>query len=247
MPRARKSEPVAHFSNKSSKKSARSQSGGINLVKEIKPKNDPQRRVFESFWQNHLLLNGCAGTGKSYISLYLALREVLEYADKTDFRKVIIVRSAVQTRDLGFMKGSLDEKIMHFETPYRDIVSDLCGRDDAYDILKHHGKLEFMCTSFVRGLTLDNAIILVDEAQNNTGHELDSVITRIGDNSKIVLCGDYYQSDLKGHDKSGFNQTVKILEAMKGVETVEFTRADIVRSKFVKDYICAREDATRAA
>jgi len=247
MPRAPKSAPVHKTNRKPHTSKKKINAGGITLTKEIRPLGEPQRQVFETFYGNHLVLNGCAGTGKSYISLYLALREVLEYADKSPFRKVLIVRSAVQTRDLGFMKGSLDEKIMHYETPYRDIVSDLCGRDDAYDILKAHGIIEFMCTSFVRGLTFDNAIVIVDEAQNNTGHELDSVITRVGENTKIVLCGDYYQSDLRGADKSGFNQTVKILQSMDGVETVEFTRDDIVRSKFVKDFICAREDVTRAA
>lgn len=242
MPRASKPASAPH----KAPKKVRNQTGGVNLIKQIVPRTEPQRQVFESFFENHLLLNGCAGTGKTYVALYLALREVLEYGDKSPYDRVIIIRSAVQTRDLGFMKGSLDEKVMHFETPYRDIVSDLCGRDDAYDILKYHGKIQFMCTSFVRGLTFDNALILVDEAQNNTGHELDSVITRLGDNSKIVLCGDYYQSDLKGNDKTGFSQTVKILEAMNGVETIGFTRQDIVRSKFVKDYICAREDILSA-
>lgn len=213
----------------------------VYMNKHVRPKTVPQEQVFEMFHQNHLLLNGSAGTGKTYIALYLALREVLERPE-SGFERVIIVRSAVQTRDLGFMKGSLDEKVMHFEAPYRDIVSDLCGRDDAYDVLKAHKVVQFMCTSFVRGLTLDNAIIIVDEAQNNTGHELDSVITRLGAGSKIVLCGDYHQSDLKGHDKTGFSRVVKILEAMRGVETISFTRSDIVRSDFVKQYICAKED-----
>lgn len=227
-------------------KQYKAQTNGITL-KEIRPKTYAQTQAFETFLDNHLLLHGCPGTGKSFISLYLALNEILEHGHQSEFRKIIIVRSAVQTRDIGFMPGSLAEKISYYELPYKDIVNDLCQRGDAYELLKQKGIIEFMCTSFVRGLTLDNAIIIVDEAQNNTAHELDSVITRVGENSKIVFCGDFYQSDLKGNDKNGFKSFIELLCKIKGIERVEFTKDDIVRSKFVKDYIIAREESRLVA
>lgn len=243
MARVRSPKPEAPTKKVSkNSKQYRNQTNGIEL-KAIKPKTYSQEMVFEAFFENHLLLHGCPGTGKSFISLYLALREILEYGHQSKFQKIVIVRSAVQTRDIGFMPGSLAEKISFFEVPYKDIVNDLCGRGDAYEVLKQKGIIEFMCTSFVRGLTMDNSIIIVDEAQNNTGHELDSVITRVGDNSKIIFCGDFYQSDLKGRDKDGFKSFIEVLGKIKGIERVEFSKDDIVRSKFVKDYIIAREEA----
>jgi phosphate starvation-inducible protein PhoH len=223
-------------------KQYKSQTNGLSL-KVIKPKTYTQTQVFESFYENHLLLQGSPGTGKSFISLYLALREILEFGHTSKFKKIILIRSAVQTRDIGFMPGTLSEKISYYELPYKDIVNDLCGRGDAYDVLKQKGVIEFMCTSFVRGLTLDDAIIIVDEAQNNTAHELDSVITRVGDNSKIIFCGDFYQSDLKGTDKNGFKAFVEVISRISGIERIEFTSADIVRSNFVKAYIIAREES----
>ena len=242
MPRARPQLEAPKKKVAKNSKQYTAKTGGIEL-KPIKPMTYAQEQVFEAFFENHLLLHGCPGTGKSFLSLYLALREILEYGHSSTFRKIIIVRSAVQTRDLGFMPGSLAEKIAYYEIPYKDIVNELCGRSDAYEILKQKGIIEFMCTSFIRGLTLDNAIIIVDEAQNNTGHELDSVITRVGDNSKIIFCGDFYQSDLKGQDKNGFTAFINLIQNIKGIERVEFESRDIVRSAFVKAYIIAREEA----
>ena len=207
---------------------------GLTL-KPIKPMTYAQQEVFETFFENHLLLHGIAGTGKTFISLYLALKEILEY-DK--FRKIVIVRSAVQTRDQGFMPGNLDEKMSYYETPYRDIVNELCGRGDAYDILKNRGSIEFMSTSFIRGITIDDSIILVDEIQNMTFGEIDSVATRVGKSSKLVLCGDFRQSDLKKNtERSGIIDFMRIIDKMSGIAHVEFQVADIVRSGFVKDYI----------
>lgn len=209
-------------------------------VNQIKPKTEAQRQVFESFYENHLLLHGIAGTGKTYITLFLALKEILEY-DK--FRKIVIVRSAVQTRDQGFMPGNLDEKMSYYETPYRDIVNSLCGRGDAYDILKNRGSIEFMSTSFIRGLTIDRSIILVDEVQNMTFGEIDSVVTRLGEDAKLVVCGDFRQSDLKKEkERSGIMDFMRILDQTKNVEHIEFQVQDIVRSGFVKSYIMAKTD-----
>lgn len=212
---------------------------GLQL-KQVKPLKEPQRQVFEAFYENHLLLHGYAGTGKTFIALYLALKEVLEY---TKFHNVIIVRSAVQGRDQGFMPGTEQEKMSYFEAPYHSIVNQLCERGDAYDILKNRGVVEFMSTSFIRGITLDNAIIIVDEVQNMTFEELDGIITRVGSNSKIVFCGDFRQTDLKkDKERSGLISFMKILDQMKGIEHVEFGQDDIVRSGFVKQYIIAKTD-----
>jgi phosphate starvation-inducible protein PhoH len=209
-------------------------------LKEIEPKGEAQRQTFETFLDNHLLLHGYAGTGKTFLSLYLALREVLEYPI---YHKIIIVRSAVQTRDLGFMPGSLDEKIGYYERPYADVVNDLCCRGDAYDIMKGKHIIEFMCTSFIRGLTLDNAIVIVDEVQNMTFEELDSVITRCGNHTKIVFAGDFRQSDLKHRgDRDGLIKFMGILDKLKGFEHIEFRQDDIVRSGLVKQYIIEKTE-----
>lgn len=209
-------------------------------LRQINPLTGAQTQVFETFFENHLLLHGMSGTGKTFISLYLALKEILEY---TKFRKIVIVRSAVQTRDQGFMPGTLDEKMSYYETPYRDIVNDLCGRGDAYDILKNRGCIEFMSTSFIRGITIDHAIVIVDEVQNMTFQELDSVVTRLGKDSKLVLCGDYRQSDLKkDKERTGLHDFIRVIDTMTGIEHVEFLQQDIVRSGFVKQYIIQKTE-----
>ncbi len=175
------------------KKVVKINSLGLEL-REINPMTETQNIVFRSFYDNHLLLHGIAGTGKTFISLYLALKEMLEYGT---FKKIYIVRSAVATRDVGFMPGTLDEKLRVYEQPYREIVNNLLSRGDAYDILKSKNVIEFMSTSFIRGLTIDNAVVIVDEIQNLSFAELDSVITRVGEGTKIVFCGDFRQTDLK--------------------------------------------------
>ena len=206
----------------------------------IHPITKAQAKVFESFNKSHLLLHGIAGTGKTFVSLYLALTEVLE---NKGFKKIAIVRSCVPTREIGFMPGTLEEKLSVYEQPYREIVNCLTQRADGYDLLKDAGVIEFMSTSFIRGLTLDNTIILVDEIQNMTFGELDSVITRVGDYSKIIFCGDYRQTDLQStRDKSGLKDFMKILNTVADVDYIEFLVDDIVRSGFVKKYIIAKTE-----
>lgn len=204
-------------------------------LKIVTPLTYTQKQVFEYWLDNHLVLHGIAGTGKTFCALYLALREVLEYGT---FDRVVIVRSAVPTRDVGFMPGSLSEKLAVYEQPYMDIVNDLCGRGDAYSILRSKGAVEFMSTSFLRGLTLDRAVVIVDEMQNLGGHELDSITTRIGASSKLVFAGDYRQTDLIRHaEKAGLASFLRIFSTLKGVETIEFHASDICRSGLVKQYI----------
>lgn len=210
----------------------------LNL-KRINPLTDNQRKAFKS-WNggSNLLLHGLAGTGKSYISLYLALREILE--NNSHYKSIVIVRSAVPTRDIGFLPGSVKDKTKVYEMPYQTICTDLFGRGDAYEILKTKRIIDFTTTSFIRGNTFYDTIVIVDEVNNMTFHELDSVITRLGDNCRMMMCGDYRQSDLNYNEKNGLMSFINILDDMKGFSHVEFEIEDIVRSGLVKEYIIAK-------
>jgi phosphate starvation-inducible protein PhoH len=218
-------------------------------MRNITPITSTQEQLFDSYKQGfNLAAIGTAGTGKTMCGLYLALKDVLE---KKDYEKVVIIRSAVQTREQGFMPGSRAEKEAVYETPYIDIVNDLFGRGDAYQILKQKKMVEFMSSSFVRGLTFDNAVIIVDECQSMTFHELDSIITRVGESSKIIFCGDVKQDDLKGtrnrNDVSGLQDFIKVLQQIPLFDVIEFGIDDIVRSGLVKEYIIAKERELEAA
>ncbi|MCH1416107.1 MAG: PhoH family protein [Gammaproteobacteria bacterium] len=204
------------------------------------PITDNQQKTYDAYKKdNHLLLHGIAGTGKTFLSLYLALEEVLD--PSTVYDDVFIVRSVVSTRDIGFLPGDEQEKVSLYEAPYRSICRELFGIKDSYDALKQQGNVKFMSTSFIRGITINNAVVIVDECQNLNFHELDSIITRIGKNSKIIFCGDYTQTDLtRDNDKRGIVNFMKILKSIKEFETIEFGIDDIVRSDFLKSYIIAK-------
>lgn len=211
------------------------------LVKDIEPMNGRQKLVFDAFHKNHLVLNGSAGTGKTFIATYNALKYMRSHPE---IEKIIFVRPLTQTHDIGFLPGGIsgtdNGKLEPFMDTYKSIINDLCGKG-AWDALLGT-KIEFLCTSFLRGVTLDNAIVILDEAQNATFHELDTVITRMGKNTKFVICGDYKQSDLvKSGDKNGILHFLKIVGNIKLFKTVTFTSEDIVRSGLVKDYIIQKE------
>ena len=209
----------------------------------IKPITENQKIAFKAYKdKQNLFLYGAAGTGKTFISLYLALQEVLK--NDTPYDCVYIVRSAVPTREIGFLPGDEEDKTALFQVPYQNMVKfmfEMPGEKEVgtlYDRLKNQGSLMFLTTSFLRGITLDNAIIIVDECQNLTFHELDTIITRVGQDSKIMFCGDFFQTDLnKNNDKSGMVPFMKILDAMDSFANIEFTIGDIVRSGFVKEYL----------
>tara|TARA_Y100000389_G_scaffold93928_1_gene90544 strand:+ start:324 stop:1022 length:699 start_codon:yes stop_codon:yes gene_type:complete len=213
-----------------------------SLVK-VNPITDNQKKAFEAYQKGkNLFLYGAAGTGKTFVSLYLAMQEVLKH--DTPYDTVYIVRSAVPTREIGFLPGDEEDKTALFQVPYQNMVKFIFEQpneqafDGLYDRLKSQGSLMFLTTSFLRGITLDNAIIIVDECQNLNFHELDTIVTRVGQDSKIMFCGDFFQTDLvKGSDKSGLAQFMKILESMEAFENIEFTIGDIVRSGFVKEYL----------
>jgi phosphate starvation-inducible PhoH-like protein len=204
-----------------------------------------QKIAYDS-WDDgdHLVLAGSAGTGKTFIGMYLALSDVLDKSYEQD--KLVIVRSVVPTREMGYLPGSIEEKVDAYTAPYRAIATELFNEKMAYDALEAQGAISFMSTSFIRGQTIDDAVILVDEMQNLTYHELDSIITRVGRNTRIIFSGDYYQSDLnKETDKNGVLDFLNIMEVMNNFTTVEFGWADIVRSDFVRDYIMTKEMVER--
>ena len=214
-------------------------------MKRISAMTQNQQKVIDAYEDGYHIANiGSAGTGKTYLSMALALEEVME---SENFQQIIVIRSAVQSRDQGFMPGSLSDKMGYYETPYQDIVNDLFGRGDAYQILKSKGMLKFMSTSFVRGLTFDKSIIIVDECQNMRYDELRTVMTRVGESSRIIFCGDTKQDDLACSknrlDTSGLAGFMRILRRMnKSFDIIEFTVDDIVRSGIVKEFIIAEEN-----
>ena len=189
---------------------------------------------------NSMVLAGAAGTGKTYLALALALEDVLDKS--TEYDKVVIVRSIVPTRDIGFLPGDETEKKDAYTGPYRSICGELFNDGDAWRKLQAAGTVEFISTSFIRGTTISNAIVIVDEMQNLNFHELDSVITRVGQNCRYIMCGDYYQSDFtKENDRSGILKFLSIVEQLQQFSIVEFSWEDIVRSDFVRDYIMTKE------
>lgn len=212
----------------------------IDDLKTISPLTDNQRKFFELYSTSQaMLLHGLAGTGKSYIALYKALEEVLNKS--TTYEKVVVVRSAVPSREIGFLPGDEREKTEVYQLPYIEICEYLFNRTDAFQRLQEQKSINFMVTSFVRGITLDNSVIIVDECQNMTDMELNSIITRVGDRSKIIFCGDFRQTDLyKKTDISGLKKFMIIADMMPSFKVIEFEVEDIVRSDLVKEYILAR-------
>ena len=214
-----------------------------NQLSTIKPVTDSQKLVFES-WKKGLnqFLFGCAGTGKTFISLYLALQEVLK--NETPYDKVIVVRSLIPTREIGFLPGDEEDKAALYQVPYSNMMQFMFEQPNEqafsmlYDRLKAQGSFYFLSTSFLRGLTFDNSIIIVDECQNLNFHELDTIITRVGQDSKIFFCGDFGQSDLtRLNERNGLMDFLQILQEMQEFNCTEFDIGDIVRSGFVRSYL----------
>jgi phosphate starvation-inducible protein PhoH and related proteins len=199
-------------------------------LKEIEPLTKSQVAVFDSY--KHLMLHGCAGTGKTFISLYLALDDL----QKEEYSRIVLVRSAVPTREMGFLPGTEDEKSKVYEAPYVSIMQELFSRgDNPYGQLKQKGVINFLTTSYIRGTTFNDSVIIVDECQNMTFHELDSIITRVGKNCRIIFCGDFFQSDLKS--SSGLKDFMMIIKSMNEFDFIGFGIPDIVRSDFVRSYL----------
>ena len=222
----------------------------INLdhLRVIEPLTPSQEDVFDAFKSGqNLVLHGSAGTGKTFISLYLSLQAVLEPTSPYD--RVYIVRSLVPTREIGFLPGDEEDKSNLYQTPYRNMVRYMFNMPDEgtfkvlYDNLRNQGSIDFWSTSFLRGITLDRAIIIVDEFSNLNFHELDSIVTRVGQDSRIIFSGDYTQSDLvKSHERTGVLDFMKITQAMDKFTCTEFGINDIVRSGFIRDYLICKHE-----
>jgi phosphate starvation-inducible protein PhoH and related proteins len=210
-------------------------------LRHVSPMTFAQEQMMEGYARGaHIVAAGSAGTGKSFLASYLALDSMFN----KDVEKIVVVRSAVPTRDVGFLPGNLQEKTEVYTIPYKQIFNDLCENGTAWDILTKKNMVEFITTSYVRGITLDNCVVIVDEFQSMTAHELYSVLTRLGNNTRLIISGDTKQTDLDGRrEKSSFDWFMKVTQKMGDwFEVVNFTSHDIVRSKFVKQLIMAVED-----
>ena len=219
---------------------------GNTYLLDIEPITDNQKKLFDSYADGkHLVAYGTAGTGKTFISLYNALADVLD--ETTPYERIYLVRSLVSTREIGFLPGDHEDKADIYQIPYKNMVKYMfqmptdADFEMLYGNLKAQETIKFWSTSFIRGTTLDNAIVIVDEFQNLNFHELDSIITRVGENSRIVFCGDASQSDLvKTNDRNGIHDFLNILRKMPSFDIIEYGIDDIVRSGLVKEYIISK-------
>jgi len=206
-------------------------------LKKIRSLTTNQETAFTAYKdEDHLMLHGFAGTGKTFCALYLALNQLLN--EDSPYEKIIIIRSVVPSRDMGFLPGSAKEKSAVYEEPYKEIADELFGRGDGYEILKMKNLVQFTTTSFLRGLTFNRAIVIVDEIQNMLYSEINTIMTRMGEESRILLCGDFRQTDLKKYsERSGLIHFMKITENLNSFSHIEFESSDIVRSGLVKQYL----------
>ena len=210
-------------------------------LRKVFPLTVNQQKTFDAYKQgSNLMLHGAAGTGKTFCAVYLSLEEIL--SNNSVYDRIIIIRSVVPSRDIGFLPGSMREKIEIYEDPYREICDDLFGKGDGYNILKLKNIVQFTSTSFLRGVTMNNSIVILDEAQNLESHETNTVMTRLGNNSKIIICGDFRQTDLvRRYEKEGITQLMQITKEINSFVHIEFETQDIIRSGLVRDYIMAKE------
>ena len=227
----------------SAKQMQRKKPFNVDMMVDIEPLTQNQTKVFDAYKEDkNLFVYGAAGTGKTFITMYLALKEVLN--PLTPYNRVVVVRSLVATREIGFLPGDHEDKSSLYQIPYKNMVKYMfeLPTDNDFEMLwgnlKTQESVKFWSTSFIRGTTLDDCIIIVDECQNLNFHELDSIITRVGENCKIHFCGDASQSDLiKTNERNGILDFMKIIQAMPEFESIEFGVEDIVRSGLVKSYI----------
>lgn len=216
---------------------------GFKISSNIRPMTGNQEAAFESWDQGyHLMLHGIAGTGKTFLGLYFALSDISKNSNGRE--KVFIVRSTVPSRDQGFLPGNQRQKEAVYEEPYYDITTKLYQRGDAYQILKQKQMVQFASTSYLRGCTFENCVIVVDEVQNMSDQELHTIMTRVGENSRIIFCGDVKQDDLTSERKkeqSGLRTFMRVISRMQEFDFIEFQIDDIVRSRLVKSYIIERD------
>jgi phosphate starvation-inducible protein PhoH and related proteins len=242
--KSKRKTPVG--SGMSAKQMRRKKPINLEHLKQIEPLTENQEKVFSAYAEGkNVVLHGAAGTGKTFISLYLAMQQVLD--PESPYEKIYMVRSLVPTREIGFLPGDHEDKSNLYQIPYKNMVKYMFTMpDDAsfemlYDNLRAQETVSFWSTSFIRGVTLDKCIIIVDEFSNLNFHELDSIITRVGEDAKIIFSGDYTQSDLqKSNERNGVLDFMKILQSMPSFECVEFGIEDIVRSGMVREYLVSK-------
>jgi len=245
MPRKKKADQPIGV-GLTSKQMKRKKPINTDMMRDIEPLTDNQKKLFESYKKGkNLVAYGAAGTGKTFITLYNALQEVLD--PSTPYDKIYIVRSLVATREIGFLPGDHEDKSSLYQIPYKNMVKYMFEMpSDAdfqmlYGNLKAQNTIDFWSTSFIRGTTLDRAIIIVDEFQNLNYHELDSIMTRVGTDTKIMFCGDATQTDLiKQNERNGIHDFMRILRVMPSLDIIEFGVEDIVRSGLCKEYLLAK-------
>ena len=246
MPRKRKVSDGPIGVGLTAKQMKRKKPINSDFLRDIEPLTDNQKVLFDAYDAGkNVVAYGAAGTGKTFITLYNALCDVLD--PSTPYEKIYLVRSLVATREIGFLPGDHEDKSALYQIPYKNMVRYMFSMPDdnsfemLYDNLRAQETISFWSTSFIRGVTLDNAIVIVDEFSNLNFHELDSMITRIGEDSKIMLCGDITQSDLtRDHERSGISDFIKILQNMEEFSCIEFGIDDIVRSGLVKSYLISK-------
>ena len=215
----------------------------LDHLKTFEALTENQENFFEMYRGGGYFIGlfGSPGVGKTFLALYRALEEVL--SKDNPFKQIVVVRSMVQLREIGHLPGSLDEKQEIYELPYKEVCQTLFGRADAWDRLKEQGYARFISTTAIRGISIDDSIIIVDECQNMNFAEINTVMSRVGHRSKIIFCGDYKQTDLikSNRDQTAFHEFRKIATSMRAFQEVYFTPEDIVRSSLVKDWIIACE------
>tara|TARA_Y100000739_G_scaffold216956_1_gene212956 strand:+ start:234 stop:989 length:756 start_codon:yes stop_codon:yes gene_type:complete len=246
MPRKKKTDQQPIGVGLTAKQMKRKKPINGDMLRDIEPLTENQQKLFESYANNkNIIAYGAAGTGKTFITLFNALNDVLDTS--TPYEKIYIVRSLVSTREIGFLPGDHEDKSFLYQIPYKNMVKYMFELPSAADFEMLYGNLKaqetisFWSTSFIRGTTFDRAIILVDEFQNLNFHELDSIMTRVGENTKIMFCGDATQSDLiKQNERNGIIDFMRVLRLMSSVDIIEFGVEDIVRSGLVKEFILAK-------
>ena len=246
MPRKRKAEQQPIGVGLTAKQMKRKKPINADMLRDIDPLTENQQKLFESYSEGkNIIAYGAAGTGKTFITLYNALCDVLD--PSTPYEKIYIVRSLVSTREIGFLPGDHEDKSTLYQIPYKNMVKYMFELPSAADFEMLYGNLKaqetisFWSTSFIRGTTFDRAIIIVDEFQNLNFHELDSIMTRVGENTKIMFCGDATQTDLiKQNERDGIVDFMRVLRLMSSIDIIEFGVEDIVRSGLVKEFILAK-------
>ena len=246
MPRKKKTEQQPIGVGLTAKQMKRKNPINADMLRDIEPLTENQQKLFDSYANSkNIIAYGAAGTGKTFITLFNALNDVLDTS--TPYEKIYIVRSLVSTREIGFLPGDHEDKSFLYQIPYKNMVKYMFELPSAADFEMLYGNLKaqetisFWSTSFIRGTTFDRAIIIVDEFQNLNFHELDSIMTRVGENTKIMFCGDATQSDLiKQNERNGIVDFMRVLRLMSSVDIIEFGVEDIVRSGLVKEFILAK-------